>query len=92
MSEWMPIESAPRTGELVDLWCSWVKRDGNIEIGTTGRFPDCRYISDGRWEDIGGTILSEIATWPQHISKRERIEGAWKIMVTHWMQQPEPPK
>lgn len=39
--QWQPIETAPRDGTQVDLWCV-------PPLGTAGRVPDC-WFSDGKW-------------------------------------------
>lgn len=41
--QWQPIESAPKDGTVIDLWC----RAPGLSAGPA-RVPDCWY-SDGRW-------------------------------------------
>jgi hypothetical protein len=49
MSDWQPIETAPKDGTRVDLWAkTWIASQDRFEYQ---RFPNCWWIKGG---DFGG--------------------------------------
>lgn len=78
MSEWKPIETAPKDGTRIDLWAT----NGNM-IGPR-RFVDCS------WSEIkrGGLIVrtEELGAWSYPRMDKDHLKP------THWMLPPEPPK
>lgn len=43
MSEWQPIDSAPKDGTRIDLWWIWWRADTDEFLGR--RLPDCYWTS-----------------------------------------------
>jgi len=84
--EWLPIETAPRDGTVVDLW---IKTEyGNFRI------TDCKW-GNSDWNHSGtGQWIFEAR------DESETHRDAWHDVfyvygdgsVTHWMPLPEPPK
>ena len=85
MTEWQPIETAPRDGTSVDLWivgdpesivfyCPVSKRHRD-RVRREGRISDV-WWHDGAWRPKSGT------------AKLFPIDAE----ITHWMSLPEPPK
>lgn len=79
MSEWQPIETAPKDGTVVLLFGLWagevggIAQEPQIDIGRwSGGRSD--YGSDGWWGLITGDAY-----------------GCW-MRPTHWMPLPQPPK
>jgi hypothetical protein len=79
---WQPIETAPRDGTVLDLWCVW--NDTN----------EGERISDCHWGEGTRAFEWEILTgW---IAANEGVDGEAAILSegfepTHWMPLPEPP-
>lgn len=80
MSEWQPIETAPKDGTLVDLWII-------NHLGDGERRPNCRWEQDheddedeGRWEQMYSEASGSFFT---AFDERAR--------ATHWMPLPDPP-
>lgn len=88
MSEWQPIETAPKDGTLIDIWCPW---DGNEEGGIRLENVSWNVSNDlnphtgwSRITDDGDEDMVEMdATCPL---------GLPKWVPTHWMPLPEPPQ
>lgn len=88
MSEWFPIESAPKDGTKIDIWVpAWGRR-----------VPDCVWCE--AWETKYGFKVQE--HWFHDIAGGEYcdrfvnpgapIEGPdVRGIATHWMPLPEPP-
>jgi hypothetical protein len=75
MTEWQPIETAPKEGALIDLWV--VASRQWRPHGEASRVTDCRWL-DGRWIEYtydGDDVPVE----NEHYT------------ATHWMPLPEPP-
>jgi hypothetical protein len=78
MSEWKPIETAPRDGTAVDVW---------VEVTVPGRAPKGRreadaVFDDGAWRD---SYDDEMLEWgPDSYGQ--------KATVTHWTPLPAPPE
>lgn len=56
MTMWQPIETAPKNGNEIDLWCR------NISEGSTGqvRAPDMWWDCEiDRWVDRDGRVLEQ---------------------------------
>lgn len=87
MSKWQPIETAPKDGTPVDLWCvnevdAIRIEDGSHPVGV--RLTDCwwegewmRLMDDGYWDPVEGEPGGAYGLPP------------WT--PTHWMPLPEPP-
>ena len=84
MSEWLPIESAPKDGTIIDLWvgghripnCSWDEfapnQSTNFEI-------------DGAWVHHRFDIPVDWRPWSGGYG------GEYPPDPTHWMLPPDPP-
>jgi hypothetical protein len=78
MTEWQPIETAPKDGTLVDVWVIGYSNEPK-------RFTDA-WFSEGHWWyaewapdcEVHALDLNDEHTLPSE--------------VTHWMPLPEPPK
>jgi hypothetical protein len=55
MTDWRPMEKAPRDGTAADLW--WEEGDGKVTLGH--RIPDCTYRGADTWMDNRGNVISE---------------------------------
>ncbi len=76
MSNWQPIESAPKDGSFVDLWVfchdpAWSPEHSGIEHGN--RLVDCRWLEDS-WHQYGEKCWFE-----------DGSSGAQHYTVSHWM-------
>lgn len=78
MSEWQPIETAPKTGQEILLYGEWA---GEI----SGPDPRAGKIFVGQW--LGGR--SDYPGYEWHISGTDAY-SAW-MKATHWQPLPEPP-
>ncbi len=78
MTDWQPIETAPKDGTLVDLWCERTHCYGHVEFV---RKTDCS------WGDIAdqfsGTVFQD---W------RGIGETYAENVPINWMPLPDPPK
>lgn len=85
---WRPIETAPRDGTLVDLWC--VSPDN--EDATAIRLTDCAWHNaDAIFPHTGWTRVTDDGNWDLVESRPTSPLGlpAWK--PTHFMLPPAPP-
>ncbi len=74
--EWQPIETAPKDGTEVDLWCEPFDA---MEVGNACRMTNCMFSehSDDVWK-----AYVALHGWCS-------IEKFWR--PTHWMPVPTPP-
>lgn len=81
MSEWQPIETAPKDGTVVDLWSEEFGRQPGCYFGLPSH--ECgeygRYC-DSDWHNLTPGWVSDMN------------EPIWWDDTTHWMPLPEPPK
>lgn len=86
--EWQPIETAPKDGRLIDVWCPW---DGNDAGGIR--------LTDVAWHD--GDEFDKHVGWSRITDDgyRDMVEmgptcdfGLPEWRPTHWMPLPEPPE
>lgn len=78
MSEWQPIETAPKDGTPVDGWC--------IHLTRPDEYPGWRHT--GIWWE-GGAWLTRPGRFSDYVWAVE--DPANVIKVTHWMPLPDPP-
>lgn len=96
MSNWQPIETAPRDGTQVDLWAS------HREVAHT---PDlvCKEVATDRyvnayWDtwrpNSSSGLLTERSGWRTSDDEGGIETERWRGMtvVTHWMPLPAPPE
>ena len=84
MSEWQPIETAPKDGTMFIGWVS-AQRHSAEDGGGSGRFHDTSCVDFCAWRNVaespdGGYVdnfAGQVGDW-QH--------------VTHWMPLPAPPQ
>lgn len=76
LSTWKSMDSAPKTGTAVDLWCTPPR--GQISGGDYARVPDC-WFSAGKWWHYDEKHGDDMC--------RREIHNA-----TAWMPRPHPPK
>jgi hypothetical protein len=86
MSQWQPIETAPRDGR--EILCY---EDGIIRVCHPFRFP--RPVSEG-WDDLDKSKPGD--RWCIMRLDANEIEGVthghtWSMHPTHWMPLPAPP-
>jgi hypothetical protein len=77
---WQPIETAPKDGTLIDLWCRsffW-NADGERQLSVEFRVADARWMDDG-WVNTDGN--------PHDVF--DAFHDA--LQITHWQPLPAPP-
>lgn len=81
---WQTIETAPRDGTLIMLWCDYRDRErAEIARYAPEKFPgDYRPHGEFVWQSVGGTIAERIPThWrplpapPASLSPKQKEEG-----------------
>ncbi len=78
MSEWQPIETAPKDGTLVDLWVVPKKRWDTKLLGIEpGRATDMQWINGKWWTDYQNWL------WRGSLNANRE--------ATHWVLSPAPP-
>lgn len=92
MSEWQPIETAPKDGTVIFGYIGvpwlfvWVNRPES-ETTTTGVWPFRKTITKERvfrgWHGVIPYEDGYALLWPRHAKTNQ---------PTHWMPLPEPPK
>ncbi len=75
MSEWQPIETAPKDGARVDLWLQVYASPHSFGWSDAFRVIDC-WWKDGKWV---------------HRRDDGRVEALYPDYITHWMPIPDPP-
>ncbi len=83
MSEWQPIETAPKDGTVIDLWVEihdLADRDSDKTICYVSFRVPCASWYDCQWRDEDGNQLAPL----------EGYEAS-KIRFTHWMPLPPAP-
>ena len=85
MSDWQPIETAPKDGTEILLWAKDVgPRVGSFD-SEFNNDPD-GYRPYGGWWSLTGEISPAFPAW------RDLEEVPAKNTPTHWMSLPEPPE
>ena len=81
MSEWQPIETAPRDGSLI-----WLGSPEAMRLGfwTQGKEFESHGTIDGGWRDMSAAESS--------ITGETSLRTGLHFAPTHWMPTPEPPK
>ena len=76
---WLPIESVPRDGTLVDLWfvSGFYNADGAWQIAVEFRVTDVSWNSD-KWVDTDGNNHEDVTDFPDAVA-------------THWRHRPASP-
>lgn len=84
MSEWQPIETAPKDGTEIDLWC--------IIDGVGQRVADAKFCFETR-NGFGDPIpdIKRWVVWDFDVSATEFLTSVYGD-ITHWMHLPPPPK
>lgn len=84
MSEWQPIETAPKDGTAIDLWVA-DRRLPNGYVIPAKRIPNCSY-REPQWN-------GDRPGWTWHESSDEcDSELNADYTPTHWMPLPAPPE
>lgn len=82
MSEWQPIETAPKDGSLLLCWVDAVRHfehdDGSLDTADVSEVDFCQWRTDSTAPD-GGYHMNMMGTIGDEQS------------VTHWMPLPAPP-
>lgn len=89
MSAWKPINSAPKDGSPILLWCP-EKIDRREEVPGLSANTAIGFWLEGAWrsiegEESGGSMGSSRTGW---------MSGSWEwieVTPTHWMEMPDPP-
>lgn len=88
MSEWQPIETAPKDGTVVDLWLDYGGR--GLDYGGRG----CRKM-DCKWRSSVDEGDPSTYGWFSYEKLDYDVGYDWSMFSgepTHWMPRPEPPK
>lgn len=82
MSNWQPVETAPKDGTDIDVWV-----DASVAVFSCRR-PDVKWES-GRWVEWNARC-DDYQPVEEDWSGTDGVRH-W-VKVTHWMPTPEPPK
>lgn len=78
MSEWKPIESAPKDGAKLDFFCVRTHCHGSV---------DNIRKTDVSWGPIANSLTGDIYEGWRGLSELHA-----EVVPTHWMPVPEPPE
>lgn len=84
MSEWQPIETAPKTGRTLLL--GYPNKLGNWRT-VRGQWMSEDYIAE-YWEEPDDVEPG----WFETSEEAEDVPNCWRIDPTHWMPLPPPPE
>ncbi|NDB67816.1 MAG: DUF551 domain-containing protein [Methylocystaceae bacterium] len=84
-SGWQPIETAPKDGTLVLVYC----KEGNC-TSINGKIAAARYAYD--YEAMSGISVSNWEYGEYDAPHTPSCKGGYIVTATHWMPLPEPPK
>lgn len=79
MSDWLPIETAPKDGTMIDVWAVGGYDGDDTYKGVAVRYVDCLWFSETaapRWTERGN---------------EDGVEN-FGMRITHWMPRPTPPQ
>jgi hypothetical protein len=95
MTDWQPIETAPRDGTALLLFCpgvsSWNRKSGMPDIVTGLWENHCPVSTDGGPYEMG-SWFSDIGDVDQGYESTGAYFEHERLRPTHWMPLPEPPE
>ncbi len=88
MSEWQPIESAPKDGRYVVVFVPHDERKSGAPSVRCCQW-DAEYTSE--WDEARADS-HYVGAWTDGAVRSFGSEETWTYEPTHWMPLPEPPK